>query len=136
MIKTDAQRERTVVQIDGFRHALAKSAQKASGRRAVAIRGSYEGMIHQLEQEVREYDELKTGRFALPSIERLDQIAPFIVKLRIAKGVSQTELAKRLGVSKQVVSRHEEDQYQGAALVRLQEILDALGVKTRVLLSA
>ena len=93
-------------------------------------------MIRQLEEEVREYDELKAGAFALPSIERLDQIAPFIVKLRIAKGVSQTELAKRLGVSKQVVSRHEEDQYQGAALVRLQEILDALGVKTRVLLSA
>ena len=136
MIKTDAQRGRTVVQIDGFRHALAESAQKASGKRAAAIRGSYEGMIRQLEEEVREYDELKAGTFALPSIERLDQIAPFIVKLRIAKGVSQTELAKRLGVSKQVVSRHEEDQYQGAAVARLQEILDALGIKTRVLLSA
>lgn len=33
-------------------------------------------------------------------IDRLDEIAPFIVKLRIAKGVSQTELAKRLRVSK------------------------------------
>ena len=134
MIKTDAQRDRTVVQIDGFRHALAKSAEKASGKRATAIRGSYEGVIRQLEEEVHEYDELKAGTFALPSIERLDQIAPFIVKLRIAKGVSQTELARRLGVSKQVVSRHEEDQYQDAALVRLQELLDALGVKTRVLL--
>ena len=136
MIKTDAQRERTVVQIDGFRHALAKSAQKASGKRAAAIRGSYEEMIRQLEEEVREYDELKTGSFALPSIERLDQIAPFIVKIRIAKGVSQTELAMRLDVSKQVISRHEEDQYQSVNLNRLQAILDVLGISVKVSITA
>ncbi|MGP8247874.1 MAG: helix-turn-helix domain-containing protein [Bryobacteraceae bacterium] len=35
----------------------------------------------------------------------MDQITPFIAKVRIAKGVSQTELARRLGVSKQVISR-------------------------------
>jgi predicted transcriptional regulator len=41
-----------------------------------------------------------------------DQIVPFVAKMRIAKGVSQTELARRLGVSKQVVSRYEETEYQ------------------------
>ena len=56
MIKTDAQRERTLVQIEGFRSALAKTDQEASGKRATAIRGSYEGMIRQLKEEVREYD--------------------------------------------------------------------------------
>jgi HTH-type transcriptional regulator/antitoxin HigA len=136
MIKTDAQRERTQIQIDGFRTALGKSRSEASGKRGAAIRGSYEGIIRQLEDELHEYDQLKSGEFELPCIERLDQIAPFIVKLRIAKGVSQTELAKRLGVSKQVVSRSEEDEYQGVAITRLQEILDALEIKTRVLLSA
>ena len=69
---------------------------------------SYEGMIRQLEDEVREYDEIKSGEITLPNIERLDQIAPFVAKMRIAKGVSQTELAHRLGVSKQVISRYEE----------------------------
>jgi ribosome-binding protein aMBF1 (putative translation factor) len=136
MIKTDAQRERTLVQIEGFRRALAKANQEASGRRAAAIRGSYDGMIRQLKEEVREYDKLKSGKFVPPSIERLDQIAPFIVKLRIARGVSQTELAKRLGVSKQVVSRHEEDEYQTATVNRLQEILDALGIKAQVTMTA
>jgi HTH-type transcriptional regulator/antitoxin HigA len=93
-------------------------------------------MIRQLEDELLEYDRLKSGQVALPSIERLDQIAPLIVTLRIGKGMTQTELARRLGVSKQVVSRHEENEYQGVAISRLQEILDALGVKTRVTLSA
>jgi len=61
MIKSDAQRERTVVQIEGFRRALAGLGQEKGGKRSAAIRGSYEGMIRQLEDELREYDELKAG---------------------------------------------------------------------------
>jgi transcriptional regulator with XRE-family HTH domain len=60
--------------------------------------------------------------------KRLDQIAPFVAKIQIAKGVSQTELARRLGVSKQVISRYEETEYQTVAIARLQEILDAIGI--------
>ncbi len=57
------------------------------------------------------------------------------MKIRIAKGVSEAELARRLRVSKQVVSRYEESDYQTVAVARLQEILDAIGVKTVVTLS-
>mgnify|MGYP001570075441 CR=1 FL=1 len=136
MIKSDAQRDRTAAQIEGFRRALAKAEVDEPGKRSAAIRGSYEGMIRQLEDELREYDQMKSGELALPHFERLDQIAPSIVKIRIAKGVSQTELARRLGVSKQVISRDEESDYQTVAIARLQEILDAIGVKTAVILSA
>ena len=136
MIKSDAQRERTAAQIEGFRQALAKVDREMTGKRAAAVRGSYEGMIRQLEDELREYDEIKSGEMTLPNIERLDQIAPFVAKMRIAKGVSQTELAHRLGVSKQVISRYEETEYQTVAVARLQEILDAIGIKALVTLSA
>jgi ribosome-binding protein aMBF1 (putative translation factor) len=136
MIKSDAQRERTAAQIEGFRQALATVAQEKSGKRSAAIRGSYEGMIRQLEDELREYDQLASGELTLPHVERLDQIAPFIPKIRIAKGISQTELARRLGVSKQVISRYEENDYQTVAMARLQEILDAIGIKALVTLSA
>ena len=136
MIKSDAQRDRTIVQIDGFRQALAKVEQEKPGKRSAAVRGSDESMIRQLEDELREYDQLKSGELNLPHVERLDQIAPFITKIRIAKGVSQTELARRLGVSKQVISRYEEADYQTVAIARLQEILDAIGIKTLVTLMA
>src|SRR6516225_8142258 len=98
MIKSDAQRDRTAAQIEGFQTALVKLARDGHGRGSAAIRGSYEGMIRQLEDELREYDQLKSGRLHLPRVERLDQIAPWIAKIRIAKGVSQTELGRRLGV--------------------------------------
>jgi hypothetical protein len=48
--------------------------------------GSYQGMIRQLEEELREYDQWKSGELEFPDIDRLDQIAPFITKIRIAKG--------------------------------------------------
>lgn len=136
MIKSDAQRERTLVQIEGFQKALAQAEKQTSGKRATAVRASYESMIRQLEDEIHEYDQLKAGEFKPPRVDRLDQIAPSIVKLRIAKGVSQTELARRLGVSKQIISRYEESDYQTVAIARLQEILDAIGVKTLVTISA
>ena len=136
MIKSDAQRERTAAQIDGFRQALAKAEREMAGNRAAAVRGSYEGMIRQLEDDMREYDELMSGALTLPNVERLDQIAPFVAKIRIARGVSQTELARRLGVSKQVISRYEETEYQTVSIGRLQELLDAIGIKMLVTLSA
>ena len=136
MIKNDAQRARTLVQIEGFKKAITCLADEKSGRRSTAIRGSYEGMIRQLTDEVGEYDRLKSGKLALPPVQRLDQIAPFIARIRIAKGISQTELARRLGVSKQVISRYEESDYQTVAVARLQEILDEIGIKTVVTLTA
>ncbi|HWR52416.1 MAG TPA: helix-turn-helix domain-containing protein [Bryobacteraceae bacterium] len=136
MIKSDAQRERTLVQLEGFRKALGEAGKQMSGKRLATIRASYGSIIRQLEDEVRDYDQLRTGDLVLPPIERIDQIAPYIAKIRIAKGVSQTELARRLGVSKQVISRYEESDYQTVAVARLQEILDAIGIKALVTLSA
>ena len=66
MIKSDAQRERTIAQIAGFRRALVKVAQEKPGKRSAAIRGSYEGMIRQLEDELHDYDRLKSGDLLLP----------------------------------------------------------------------
>src|ERR1039458_2410679 len=136
MIKSDAQRDRTVAQIEGFQQALAKASQEKPDKRSAAVRRSYEGMIRHLEDELHEYDQFKSGVLTLPLLGRLDQIPPFVAKIRIAKGVSQTELARRLGVSKQVISRYEESDYQTVAIARLQEILDAIGIKTVVTLSA
>src|SRR3974390_743649 len=98
MIKSDAQRERTVAQIDGFRRALAETSRNPR-RRSAAVKGSYEGVIRQLEEELREYDQLKSGELKLPRLERLDQIAPLVARVRIAKGLSQTEFERRAGGS-------------------------------------
>lgn len=135
MIKSDAQRERTAAQLAGFRRALTRLQPDSAHKRSAAVRASYEGMIRHLEDELREYDQLKSGSLILPRTDRLDQVAQFIARIRIAKGMSQTDLARHLGVSKQVISRYEENDYQTAAISTLQEILDAVGVKVIVRLT-
>ena len=62
MIKSDAQRDRTLAQIEGFRRALAKAEQEKPGKRSAAILGSYEGMIRQLEDELRRHQDPAAGR--------------------------------------------------------------------------
>ena len=53
MIKSDAQRERTMAQIEGFQKALAQVKAGMSGKRAAVVAQSYESMIAQLQDEVR-----------------------------------------------------------------------------------
>ena len=51
--------------------------------------------------------------------------------LRIALGLTQRELAERLGVHESQVSRDERNEYHGITVERASRILDALGVELR-----
>ena len=80
----------------------------------------------QLEEEIAWYDAVRQGHF--PTIRNLTQIGRLLVALRIAQGVTQRELASRLGVSESVVSRDERNEYHGVTLERAQKVIEALGV--------
>ena len=53
MIEQQAQRERTEAQVEGFCQGIAKVDRAMTGRRTAAVRGSDEGMLQQLEDEIR-----------------------------------------------------------------------------------
>ena len=81
----------------------------------------------QLQEEVESYERLKRGEF-----EELDNLRGFghlLISLRIAQGISQRELAKRLNVHESQVSRDERNEYFGITLERAIRILDALNVR-------
>ena len=55
-----------------------------------------------------------------------------LIQARIAAGLSQEELAAKLGLKPQQIQRYEAGNYQGAtSLGRVNPILRALGVKLR-----
>ena len=54
-----------------------------------------------------------------------------MVALRIAQGVTQRELARRLGVSESQVSRDERNEYFGITLERATRVVEALGFRLR-----
>ncbi|MDQ7839144.1 MAG: helix-turn-helix domain-containing protein [Thermodesulfobacteriota bacterium] len=86
----------------------------------------------QLKEEVEWYERVKSGDFQ--PIEYLNEVGHLLVGLRIYLGLSQKELAGRLGVSEAQVSRDEKNEYHGITLERAQKILEALkaGVELRV----
>lgn len=86
----------------------------------------------QLEEEVESYEKLKRGEFE--EVENLHGLGRLLIALRIAQGISQRELARRLNVHESQVSRDERNEYFGITLERAIKILDALHVKlhTRV----
>ena len=46
--------------------------------------------------------------------------------LRISKGIMQKDLAARLNVTEQQVSRDERNEYHGASIEKIQKVLSAL----------
>jgi ribosome-binding protein aMBF1 (putative translation factor) len=83
----------------------------------------------QLQEEVESYQRLKRGEFE--DLENLHGFGHLLISLRIAQGISQRELAKRLNVHESQVSRDERNEYFGITLERAIKILDALNVRLR-----
>jgi ribosome-binding protein aMBF1 (putative translation factor) len=83
----------------------------------------------QLEEEVASYERLKRGEF--DELRNLRGLGHLLISLRIARGMSQRELAAKLEVSESQVSRDERNEYHGITLERAGRILDALGVELR-----
>jgi len=80
-----------------------------------------------LEKEIESYERLKRGEF--DDLENLRGLGQTLISLRIAQGISQRELAKRLKVHESQVSRDERNEYFGITLERAAKVLDALNAR-------
>jgi DNA-binding XRE family transcriptional regulator len=83
----------------------------------------------QLEEEVASYERLKRGEF--DEVLNLRGLGQLLVALRIARGLTQRQLAEKLGVHETQVSRDERNEYHGITLERAARILEVLGVEVR-----
>lgn len=88
----------------------------------------------QLKEEVASYERLMRGEF--DELRNFDGVGRLLIALRIAQGVSQRELAERLGVHESQVSRDERNEYHGITVERANRVLNALGVELRSVVEA
>ncbi len=84
----------------------------------------------QMAEEVDSYERLK--RRELQELKNLRALGHVLIGLRIARGLSQRELAEKLDVHESQVSRDERNEYHGITLDRTAKILEALGVEIRI----
>ena len=86
----------------------------------------------QLVEEVESYERLKRAQFE--EFDNLNGLGQVLIGLRIARGMTQRELARRMDVDETAVSRDERNEYHGITVERARKVLDALEVRlvTRV----
>ena len=81
----------------------------------------------QLQEEVDWYEKVRRGN--IDPLLNFTGIGPLLIGLRIAAGLTQRQLAERLGSNEAQVSRDERNEYHGITVERAQRILDAMGAR-------
>jgi ribosome-binding protein aMBF1 (putative translation factor) len=80
-----------------------------------------------LRDQLNDYERTRSGQQApAVGLEVLKEVPRALVQARIAAGLTQKELAQRLGLKEQQVQRYEASGYASASLRRLQEVADAI----------
>lgn len=88
-----------------------------------------ESFVDQLREEVEMFERMRRGD--LGSLFNLSSIGRWLIGIRIAKGMTQRDLANLMNVSEAQVSRDEKNEYYGITVERAQRILEAFQVRFR-----
>lgn len=131
MIYSDKQHGVSIAQLVKLRNALTSAVEGQSDQPWLkkAMIDGLRSQIADIEAELTEYDLLKSGQVSFSKAFALEELPRVLVQARIASGMSQTDLAGKLGMKPQQVQRYEATDYMGASLGRLIEVSKALGVK-------
>lgn len=132
MIKTRKEYEAMLAHLEQEDRTLAEQRRilDASGLHGEQLEAAMEPLVcfnEQLREEVETYEQIMGGDFS--RLENFDSIGRLLIALRIGRKMSQRELAIKLGLSESQVSRDEADEYHGATLKRLRDVLHALGIR-------
>jgi ribosome-binding protein aMBF1 (putative translation factor) len=132
MIRNEADYRETVRRLQEQEQQLAEQ-RKALGTMGLPpdqmkrVMDPVESLRQQMAEEVSSYERLKRGEF--DEIHNLRGIGQLLIAARIYRGLSQRELAQRLGVHESQVSRDERNEYHNITLERAARILDVLGME-------
>lgn len=131
MIKNERQYKITRAKADEVRVELAEVehaplpegvSPEMRGLQVEALRGT----LGDLEAELAAYDALHDA--TLIEATGIGEFPTALIRARIARGLTQRELAERVGLAEQAIQRYEAGDYARVSFARLVEIADALDV--------
>lgn len=94
-------------------------------------RGSLDAQVQQLQEEIAEYEGLKSGKITVPELDALSSLPELLIKKRIANGWTLAQLAEKLGLHHQQIQRYESTDYATATFETMQRVAAALNHKRR-----
>jgi DNA-binding XRE family transcriptional regulator len=87
--------------------------------------------LEELQEEITEYEALKTGDIKGVTINSFEEWPEVLIKARIARGWSQEQFANILEVHPQQIQRDESTRYAGSSLRKIIAVQKALGITVR-----
>ena len=132
MIKNERQYKITKAQADRFSQTLDRlemdSGEGANVHPLIAKarRDAVRSQLADLENELAEYEALKKGEFRMEGLNVVAGLPDVLIKARIAQGLTQKELAERMGLKEQQIQKYEASDYASASFARIREVADAL----------
>ena len=82
-----------------------------------------------LEAELREYEAIREGGFQVEELSVIAGLPELLIRARIAQGLSQRELADRMGLKEQQIQRYEATDYATAKWSRIREVAGVLSME-------
>ncbi len=136
MIKNQRQYQITKTQIGKLELALARPDQsKRAGTIHPLLRkaqtDALRSQLADLRSEIKHYEGLRSGKQTKLTVASLDDLSSALIRGRIARGLTQRELAQRLGLKEQQIQRYEATNYTTASLARVCEVAKSLGLKLK-----
>ncbi len=136
MIQNEYQYKITKSKIDDLARVLTTLATEAESLPPLmveATRNGFQTQINQMQKELQEYDDLKAGKveIIMGAIEDLPKV---LIQKRISLGMTQRELAEKLGIKEQMVQRYESTAYESISYQRLIEVWNTLKTSIPVMI--
>lgn len=136
MIKNERQYRITKAQAEKFEKTVREMETRPSDKHVHAkLRQAQIDALRsqwtELQEELQEYESLRSGKRRVLQLSSFSDLPRALIQARIAAGLSQEDLAKRLGIKSQQVQRYEATDYLGASLSRVSEVVQTLGLQVQ-----
>ncbi len=137
MIKNQRQYKITKAQWANLENAFSQvsdliDSKTGMERRAYELQANaLRSQIDELASEIAQYESLSSGKVSVLELHSLEELPQALIKARISAGLSQKDLADRLGLKEQQIQRYECTGYASSSISRIKEVIKALGLRIR-----
>jgi len=133
MIKNEREYRITKTQVKKFEQALAQLPKKrltekgVHPRLAKAQKDALQSQLESLAEQIKDYEKLRRRGGKALDVGTIERLPQSLIRARIAAGLTQKELAARIGIKEQQIQRYEATNYASASLARVLQVARILG---------
>ncbi len=132
LIKNEDQKLKTLKHIQEYELKLSRIRKDEGSKAAAVFAQVWDREVLEWREQIGQYEALKKHGLQRASFDDPVELGRYMVQARIAAGLTQAQLANKLGVSQPMVHKYELGEYAGAGLHLLSKVARILGVSIAV----